>query len=199
MSRVNFTEGRHRIGGGGETVERWDLEGGGTLSLEFDGNRLRLAAERPRDDRGLYKLWLTGPNGRYPAGTMAPEGDRLTLRRAVSRTELERAGCWPVTGGQVVLAFSFAPSAGWRPEGCPENLIRDPVLRGQFGGPALCRRDGGEVLLAMPFRPDHPMPLVSLFCLARVEGVEGCPHLVWRFDGGGQPIPPHKMPPNGRE
>ena len=175
------------------------MEGGGTLRLDHEGGRLRLAAERPRDDRGLYKLWLTGPNGRYLAGTMAPEGDRLTLRRAVNRMELERVGCWPVTGGRAVLAFSFAPAAGWRTEPRPDTVIRDPVLRGQLGGPALCRQDGAGVLLALPFRTDRPIPLVSLFCLARVEGVEGRPHLIWRFDGEGRPAVPHKKPPGGRE
>ena len=38
--------------------ESWKMEGGGTLTLEEEGIRVRLWAVRPDDGRGLYKVWV---------------------------------------------------------------------------------------------------------------------------------------------
>ena len=40
--------------------ESWKMEGGGTLTLEEEGIRVRLWAVRPDDGRGLYKVWVRG-------------------------------------------------------------------------------------------------------------------------------------------
>lgn len=181
-------------------MERWTLSGGGTLTAEEERGRLRVAARCPRDDRGLYKLWLTGPGeGRFPAGTLIPEGDCLCLYRMLPRSELERAGCWPVTGGEVVLAFPFEDRGGWRREADPGRLLADPILRSQMGGPCLYRQEGEGFLLAVPFRTDRPMPLVSLFCLAAIRRVEGVCRAVWRFDGKGCPVAVHSSGSSGAD
>ena len=70
----------------------------------------------------------------------------------------------------------------------------DPLLRGQIKGPMLCRKGRDGFRLAAPFRTDSPLPLEALFCLARVEQLEGRPHLVWTFDREGRPRPA----PDGR-
>ena len=77
--------------------ELWRLEGGGTLSLQEDGLRVRLEAVRPEDGR-LYKVWVWGDGGRFLLGTPAPERGALRLCRTVSRQSLMQAGCWPVRG-----------------------------------------------------------------------------------------------------
>lgn len=46
--------------------ECWNMEGGGTLSLEEEGLRVHLRAVCPDDGRGLYKVWVRGA-GREPA------------------------------------------------------------------------------------------------------------------------------------
>ena len=91
-----------------------DMSGGGTLSIREDGLRVYLEARREADGLGLYKVWLTGRgSGRFLLGTLAPEGERLRLRRNLSRTQLEMADCWPVAGAESKLAFSFARNGGW--------------------------------------------------------------------------------------
>ena len=91
-----------------------DMRGGGTLTLRLDGTRVQLDAVRPRDDRGLYKVWLLGQRGgRMLLGTMAPEGNVLRLRRTISQGELERAGCWPAAGAEASgVCARAAPSRG---------------------------------------------------------------------------------------
>jgi hypothetical protein len=51
----------------------------------------------------------------------------------------------------------------------------------------LCRREQDGFRLAAPFSTDGPVALESLFCLARVERLEGRRHLVWQFDRAGRP------------
>ena len=43
--------------------ECWNMEGGGTLSLEEEGLRVHLRAVCPDDGRGLYKVWSGGGAG----------------------------------------------------------------------------------------------------------------------------------------
>jgi hypothetical protein len=179
--------------------ESWSMEGGGTLSLEEEGIRVRLRAVRGDDGRGLYKAWVRGRGGSLLLGTLTPEQGRLTLSRTLSRSMLEQAGCWPVTGGNTVLVFPFAdqPEEGetWRPEPDPARLCADPLLRALLRGRAgfFSGQEGDTRLLAAPFSPQKEFPLPVLFCLAQVEERAGHLWLVWRFDRSGIPaIPVHR-------
>lgn len=180
--------------------QRLEMSGGGSLICYQDGPRVRLEAERAEDGRGLYKIWLRGsPGGRLLLGTLAPERGKLRLTRTLSLAELERAGCWPVVQAEAALAFPFHPQPRWYCDHTPHRLLSDSVLRDEASCPMLCRRtEGGGFLLAAPFRPSAPIPLVSLICLARFERLEGESCLVWAFDREGMPIPPHKSPASGQ-
>ena len=171
-----------------------EMVGGGTLLLRQEGPRVRLEAERPSDGRGLYKVWLHGDRGgKLLLGTLVPEGDRRRLSRTLSVGELERAGCWPDFRVEAPLAFTFSEERGgrWYCEQHPDRLVSDPVLRGQLRSPMPCRRGREGFWLAAPFRTNAPVPMNALFCLARLERLEGGPHLVWEFDGEGRPKRPH--------
>lgn len=174
--------------------ERLTMAGGGTLTLRQEGPRVHMYAERPADGRGLYKVWLRGDGGgRLLLGTLAPEQGALGLRRVLSVSALEGAGCWPRLRAEAVLSFSFdAPSGeGWYCEGRPERLVADPILQARLRGGMLCRRTGDGFSLSAPFRTDRPLRLPALFCLARLERRNGQLHLVWDFDGQGNPtLPP---------
>ena len=171
------------------------LRGGGALTLWEEGMLVHLQAERPDDGRGLYKVWVQGPGGRLLLGTLMPEGGRLHLRRRLSRGELERSGCWPVTGGETVLAFAFERGK-WLREERPERLVRDVVLRKSLQGQAMLLRRGEDgFCLSAPFDSKRPFPLTPLFCLSKIERVEGGSRVIFRFDREGNPVVPH----NGRQ
>lgn len=178
---------------------RFALEGGGTMEVREEGGRVLLSVSRPGDSSGLYKAWAVGERGELLLGTLAPEGGRLCLRRALSRSALEQAGVWPVTGGRaaMVYAFSRKPTGEgeglWRWERRPARCFRDGVLReaAQSWGPMLRRREEDGFLLAAPFDPERPFPMVPIFCLGRLERVEGRPYIVFSFDAQGNPRPSH--------
>ena len=86
--------------------ERYALaEGKGRLTVRAAEGRVACEAMLPDDGRGLYKAYLSGPQGRFPLGALLPEGGTLVLRRTLSVGELERRGVWPPTGGGVELAY----------------------------------------------------------------------------------------------
>lgn len=173
--------------------QRLRMEGGGTLTVCRQENRVRLVAERPVDGRGLYKVWLRGRGGRRLLGTLAPENGLLRLGRTLSVRELEQSGCWPVTGAEAVMSFSFQENGGWYCEPHPERMVSDPELQRQVRGSMLCRKDSGGFHLAVPFRTDGPLALETLFCLGHLEKIQGKPHLVWNFTAEGAPkLPKHE-------
>ena len=144
--------------------ERYALaEGKGRLTVRAAEGRVACEAMLPDDGRGLYKAYLSGPQGRFPLGALLPEGGTLVLRRTLSVGELERRGVWPPTGGGVELA-----------EG------------------ALLRREEDGFSLALPFRTDRRFPLTPLFCFAKVENLGEEHYAIFCFNRCGCPRPPHK-------
>lgn len=177
----------------------------GKLFCRADGVRCALHAEAADDGRGLYKVYLRGAGGRLLMGTLAPEQGRLSLKRSMSVSELRRAGCWPLEGGEGELSFSFAAAArempeGWERAGRPETLLSDAVLRGsaeRLGCVLLLRRQG-SFCLAAPYDEKCPFPLEPLFCLGTVRCLAGRPYVVYRFLEDGTPGVPDETAADGR-
>lgn len=174
----------------------WTMEGGGTLRAREEGLWIHLAAERPDDGRGLYKVWCAGAGGSVLLGTLVPQGGRLSLTRRVARRTLEEEGAWPLTGGKTVMVYSFTERNGgahaWHREDHPEEFCRDIVVRGCLRGAQglLSRERAGGRELAAPFSTCKSILLNTLFCLARVERWGGRAYLVWRFDQNGEAVVP---------
>lgn len=174
--------------------QEMQLDGGGKLAVIPEGEYVRFEVFRPDDARGLYKAWLKGQKEKLLLGTLVPEKGGLYLRRRVSRRELERQRCWPVLGGETVLAFPFGESGGtaWIFEEHPERLVRDAVLQKTLQGKHMMLHRGEEgFCLAERFDPAKPFPLVPLFCFARAERVEGNWYVLFRFDRKANPVMPH--------
>jgi hypothetical protein len=114
----------------------------------------------------------------------------------VSRSSLAQAGCWPITGGECVLTFSFEQAemqTQWVPETHPEGMMGDEVLhRALRGKRLLLRRQADGFCLADRFDPGRPFPVTALFCLAGVGELHGQPHVFFYFDRDGMPGLPEK-------
>lgn len=179
--------------------DRITLAGGGQLYIQDEGGLVCFEATRPDDRRGLYKVWLSGEGGRLLLGTLVPEGGRLYLCRRMTKAALERGGCWPVTAGECLLAFSFEKKSGdWTQENHPERLFRDESLRRMVVGRSmLLRREKEGFTLGARFDPQRSFPIPALFCLARVERVQGQVCALFSFDREGNPLVPHKGGQNG--
>lgn len=83
----------------------------GTLRLRWEDLWATASAGLSLREAGICKLWLVGERGRLLLGTLAPEGEALTLKRRFSVGEAKRAGAWPPVGVESMLLWDFDPTA----------------------------------------------------------------------------------------
>ena len=177
-----------------ETISMKD----GFLTCRVRGSQADLYMEARPERPGLYRGALWGPRGRWDLGLLLPEGGCLRLSRTLETAALDRAGCWPVTGGEAVLTHAFptgpAPSVpgGWRRvSDASKYFLADPLLArsvGETEGWICCPGRDGGFSLAAPWEPGGPFPLLPVFCFARVRLMAGRQWAVFRFRAGGQPV-----------
>lgn len=198
----NFFAGRAKFGEGGTAVEWQSVEGEGgvTVRLREEGGRVSFRCRRAADNRGIYKVWLRGGGGELLLGTLAPEGDGLTLTKTLAIAQLQRCGCWPVRGAVCRLSWMFpaGQQGNWRWEEHPEKLVDAETARVGEWSPMLLHRDEDGIELAVPLSRKHPLSLSALICLARAGKIGGELCLIWRFDRMGHPLFPQPDQSSGQ-
>lgn len=78
------------------------------------------------------------------------------------------------------------PPSGWVPEPEPSRFFSDPDMAasaGEISG-ALRRSEGADTLLAFPFSPSRPFPMLPAFRFGSAEEIGGEPFLVFRVRDG---------------
>lgn len=165
----------------------------GTLSCVRQGMYVRFQASCPcpQGSQAVRKVWLEQGEKRMLLGTLAPEGNALTLQRSVSLAALAEQGISAPERG--IVTGEAAP----RREPSPQreqpsqwqglNRFPMPLPEGTIpGGRGGWRRCGDGYLLRFPWGVGRPWPLVSLFCFAQVR--DGA--VYYRLDGQGVPLMP---------
>jgi len=191
----------------------WCFEtSGGAVTVRQEGDRAVCQAIRSVPGDGLYKGWLRGQgNHRCLLGTLIPEGGALRLRRNIPVARLREQGVWPPAGAEIAMSFPFAeaaakprpkqppPPAGFQWEEKPWNYLSDPLLIAclQRGGRCLIQKGAQGFLLALPFDPGAPFPLPPLFCLSRMEKLDGQNYFLFSFSPEGKPLLPHDFLADG--
>lgn len=164
------------------------LDGGGTLQIREEGERVLLRCEYPMERSGLFKVWIRGEGGERLLGTLVPEGDCLRLCRTFWRGELRREGCWPIISGRCRMVYAFPEGEAWYWEADPGKLVSPEVAQSvEWQGMLCCRKKAG-VELALPYQSGMEIPLSALVCLARLRTVQGRNCLVWCFNERGEPV-----------
>ena len=75
---------------------------------------------------------------------------------------------------------------GWRPEGDPARYFADPVLAASAGRiyGALTKPDGEGTLLAFPWTPSAPFPMIEAFRLGSAVKIGEAEYIVFRIRDG---------------
>ena len=158
-------------------------EAAGEVALCPEGARtvIRASMEDPGD--GLYRAWLVGERGELALGVMEPGGGRLTACRRVYRRDVEALG--QLRRGEARCSLRFGGETPWRETERPAGLFRSGFFQSRLGrfGRAWHRREGERLELALPLEKGGPFPLEALFCLGRLEKVEGRLCVVYAFQG----------------
>ena len=154
-----------------------------TLSL-WGPNGARTEIRTSMDDPGdgLYRAFLLGERGELPLGVLAPEDGRLTVCRRLYNRDVAALG--KLLRGEARRSFRFEETGlCWRETCCPAQLFHSRFLidRLRPAGRGWWRREGSVLLLALPLEEGKPFPLEALFCLGRMECVEGQRCVVYAF------------------
>ena len=171
----------------------WSFDGpNGAVTVCQEGERAICRAICPDDRGGPWKAWLRGEGGKALLGTLVPEGGAMRLRRSIDVAQLERQGAWPPTGAELVLMGAAARGgipSGWQWTDCPGRLVGDAGVRKALHPVerALIQRDGEGFRLALPFVPGGAFPIPALFCLSRVEVLNGKRYVLFQFSRRGCP------------
>ena len=154
-----------------------------TLSL-WGPNGARTEIRTSMDDPGdgLYRAFLLGERGELALGVLAPEDGRLTVCRRLYNRDVAALG--KLLRGEARRSFRFEETGlCWRETCCPAQLFHSRFLidRLRSAGRGRWRREGSVLLLALPLEEGKPFPLEALFCLGRIQRVEGSRCVVYAF------------------
>lgn len=147
-----------------------------------NGARTEIVASMDDPGDGLYRAFLLGERGELPLGVLAPEKGRLAVCRRLYNRDVSALG--QLRRGEARRSFRFENAGScWRETRCPAQLFQDRFLRErlQVHGRGWWRREEGLLLLALPLERGKPFPLEALFCLGRIESVEGRRCVVYAF------------------
>ena len=89
-----------------------------------------------------------------------------------------------VLRGEARRSFRFEETKiCWQETNCPARLFQSRFLRERLRAMerGWWRREGNLLLLALPVEAGRPFPLETLFCLGRIECVEGQRCVVYAF------------------
>ena len=161
----------------------------GELTLLPQGACTQVEARMPDPGDGVYRAALVGERGTLKLGVLEPSAGELCLRRRPYSRDVAAIG--PILRGEAACSVPFG--GAWERVERPAALLRDPFLSRRLADvPSGWRRQGEVLELALPLERGRPFPLETLFCLARVETVEGTDCAVYRFDREGKPLPPER-------
>lgn len=157
-----------------------------TLTLwGTNGARTEITAAMDDPGDGLYRAFLLGERGELPLGVLVPDGGRLTVCRRLYNRDVTALG--RIHRGEARRSFRFEDNgSSWRETCCPAQLFQSRFLQERLRsqGCSWWRREGSLLLLALPLEADRPFPLETLFCLGRIERVEGRQCVVYAFREG---------------
>lgn len=160
----------------------------GELTVDQEGLYRSFQARCRRPGPEVFRLYAVGEVGKLRLGVPEPRGNLLLLYKKLSAREAAAAG--PLIRGELRLCDAEEDDEGWQPVSYPEQLFYNAFLKERFRGiqGVLTRKEDGVRYMALPYSPQHPFLLVSLFCFARIRWILGQRYAVFCFDRDENPV-----------
>lgn len=151
----------------------------GKLLWTQEGLYLQMEARTEKRWDGICRAYLRGEHGELLLGVLEPEGQGMVCRKRFAQPQLRYLGYWQ---GAVLRKNG---ERGWQPYGGEvtgnwgKRLLREG---------ALFRRQGNQLLVALPYPPGGEFPFTELFCLAEIFEMGGLRYVVYTFSEEGKPM-----------
>ena len=170
----------------------------GEARVQREGVYTVVTCRCPTEGSGVTRLCAVSGERSAPIGVMIPGDGALCIRKKLSRNGLETLG--PGTLRYFTLSKSGAASEEWQNAPAVAALFDDILL--SRAGPvrgALTKRGDGVTLLAVPWSPDAPFPLMPVFCLGSPYERDGRDYLLFSVSEGRPLIAPERSPASSRQ
>ena len=166
----------------------WKEKPVGELIAEREALYTCFSARCPLPGEGLWCAWAVGDRGELRLGVLEPQGGEGVIRRRFSHRMTAPAG--RLLRGEVRPASQMAEAMDWAAVGTDGTPFQDSWLRQRLRDVSgvLWRREEEKLLLAVPYVPRQPFPLMPFFCFARPCRVRGERYLVVAFDRDQRPV-----------
>lgn len=153
----------------------------GELEVSRWGPYIRFRALCTSRCREVQRLAVLCAGRQIPLGVLTPSGSGWLLDRRFSPESLRRMGLSRVDGCCILGA-----EEAWMPENAPELLVEDALLQQLFRGleGVLSRREGKQMLLALPLEADVPFPAMAIFCFMEAVELFGKAYGLFRLEEG---------------
>jgi hypothetical protein len=158
----------------------------GEMTMRQEGQETVFCCRSSLSGEGLWSLWAVGDRGELRLGMPRIEGNYVVLEKRFSLRMTE-----PV--GRLLYGELRCPqqeeSLCWNPikEG---NVFHTPWLARQlqnWPGVLWCKV-GKDRMVAVPYDPKRPFPLMPMFCFASLQRIDACIYLVVRLNGEECPV-----------
>lgn len=166
----------------------WKNKTVGELTAEREALYTCFSARCTLPGEGIWCAWAVGDRGELRLGVLEPQAGAGAIRRRFSHRMTAPAG--RLLRGEVRSVSRQEEALDWAPVSDGAALFRTPWLRERLQSTEgmLWRREGETLLLAVPYDPRRPLPLMPLFCFARPLRVRGERYLVFAFDEKERPV-----------
>jgi hypothetical protein len=154
----------------------------------------------------VIRLVCHGSNGAKSIGVMMPEGQRLALSKRMTSADMKQLGIWDEATFRLMTSSprdEMPTDFDGREKIYPESEMTDNAeLWQQCHDPAdifddeeiahscrnvtgaLIRREGDELLFAVPIRGDAPFPMMPVFCFGEFQHINGGQYVVFKVKNG---------------
>lgn len=157
----------------------------GELTVRREGEDTLFSVLCRLPGKDLWCLWAVGQGGTLRLGCPEQQSGEVRLSRRFSGRMTAPLG--PLHHGELRKAVQ---PCGWEEVKHPAQLFHTPSLGKALQGcqGVLTKKKGDWRLLALPFSPEKPFPLVSLFCFAHLRKLREGTYIVYAFDGEEWPL-----------
>ena len=175
----------------GEIVYRFPLlqdgRNVGELTMRQEGQETIFSCRSSLPGEGLWSIWAIGEQGELRLGLPQIQGDYAVLEKRFSARMTDPVG--KLLRGELRCSRQTSPRLHWRMVK-EDGGFRTPWLARQLWNwpGVLCCAAGKERMVAVPYEPKKPFPLMPMFCFASLQSIDARAYLVVRLNEEERPI-----------